>query len=93
LWPYPYVFAELLGPSHKKDTPNIEKAKITWENTKIIGEKGIQYTCDKVKLEKIKDLTYSEFLIAIEKKDQSLRSPCQDYRLPHNLAFNYFQYL
>jgi hypothetical protein len=32
-------------------------------------------------------------LDAIAVKNPELRAPCQDYRLPHNLAFNYFQYI
>jgi hypothetical protein len=92
LWVYPYIFAEMLWPSHKKDHEDTTWARITRDNSIIIGERWIHYTCDAEKLKKIKELTYKEFIDAIERKDTNLRNPCKDYRLPHNLAFNYFQY-
>ncbi len=90
---YPYVFAQIIGPTSQRDASNQTGAKITRNNVTKIGKKGMEYTCDAQKLQKIRRLTYSEFIQAVRNQDKFVRSPCQDYRLPHTLAFNYYYYL
>lgn len=90
-WIAPYLFGSMMGPSSNKEKAN-QSDKISRYNSISLGESGIEYFCDQEKIEKIKDLTYSEFIQAHEEKRSDLRSPCQDYRLPHSLAFNYFYY-
>lgn len=89
---YPYILANILWPTidtEQKSTWVI----LTWENSVALGEEWILYTCDIDKIKKIQELTYTKFLEAIRKRDKELWNPCQDYRLPHILAFNYYQYL
>lgn len=38
-------------------------------------------------------MSEEDFLYAHKNKQADLLSPCEDYRLPHNLAFTYFYYL
>ena len=91
-WVYPYILGNILWPTI--DTEHRSTwALLTWENSVTLGEEWILYTCDADKIKKIQELTYTEFLEAIRMKDKELWNPCQDYRLPHILAFNYYQYL
>lgn len=89
---YPYIFANIVAPTTKTD-PATSGAILTRDNTAIIGEMGISQTCDSEKIAAIAKLDYKSFIEAIQRKDSKLRNPCSDYRLPHHLAFNYFQYL
>ena len=91
-WIYPYILANILWP-----TINTEQRStwviLTWENSITLGEEWILYTCDIDKIKKIQELTYTKFLEALREKNKDIWNPCQDYRLPHILAFNYYQYL
>lgn len=89
---YPYLFAQYIWPSKKNDS-NSDITKLTRENTIKIGEEGIDYQCDRNKINKIATLDYQKFLDAIADKNPEYRYPCKSDELAHALAFNYYHYM
>lgn len=90
---YPYILIQYLwNPSSQ--TKDLTWANISYNNVIHLGEKGIKNYCDSEKIQKIENLTYSEFITAIYEKNPEYRKPCKEWwELVHTVAFNYFYYL
>ena len=90
---YPYLLWQYIGPATDKEYTNKDGLELSRRNTVLLWEKGISYSCDKEKIEKISHLSYQEFLNALHNKDLNYWYPCNTDTLAHALAFNYYHYL
>ena len=100
-WSYLYYFGQLLWPINKLENNVPMDKKLASRNSSIdFGQKGIKYICNNKSISKVQ-LAY-ESIDNIEKLSKiweylpesvSSISPCASYKVPHQLAFNYYYYL
>ena len=89
----PYEFTQIIGPSSKTMTKNTQGEHNSRTNTVLIGERGLAQLCDSKKIARIRQLSYSGFIHAVQIHDPLVRTPCPDEKLASSLGFNYFHYL
>ncbi len=98
-WIAPYEFGQLLLPisdTYRKSISTKEDIQLSYRQAIQIGDKGINFNCDKKKISDIVSLSNDKFVKAITTKNEvweGLKNPCRSYRIPYLHAFNRFYYL
>ncbi len=98
-WVGPYEFGQLLLPisdTYRKSISTKADIQLSYKQAIQIGEKGINFNCDKKKISDIINLSNEEFIKAVTTKNalwEQLKNPCRSYRIPYLHAFNWFYYL